>query len=77
MRHAQSAPFPESGNAYSSGAQELRYCTKCGTKCEVRFKFCPGCGTSLAIKGKKKRCPGCKQEVEEGDIHCGSCGKKQ
>ena len=45
------------------------HCPSCNAECKIGTKFCPECGTALAL-----RCPSCNAEYKPGAKFCGECG---
>ncbi|MGI6358550.1 MAG: SPFH domain-containing protein [Bacillota bacterium] len=50
-----------------------RFCPECGMAVPESFKFCPGCGNSLATT---KKCSSCGFEADRNMKFCPECGQK-
>lgn len=53
------------------GAKLTTQCPSCGAELQENAKFCPECGSSVAVEHK---CPKCGTDYQEGQKFCLECG---
>lgn len=62
------------GNTLVDKDEQVLTCANCGNKLEPGVKFCPECGTKVAVQ--KLVCSGCGIELKPGVKFCPECGTK-
>lgn len=66
--------FDEVRRAFAADPEEAK-CPSCGAAVSRTAKFCPNCGTSLAVKPKtEQKCPRCGKPRHGNDRFCDDCG---